>query len=203
MDPENIIPEAVIDASQLNAPVAEGTVGSQPASSPSSDGLTLAELNATLGKNFPTKEAALKSFKDTFSYVGKKIEDVKREVLSEVKNDEKTEALARELQEMRIERFYDKNPQYADASIRKFIESTGKSPAEVVSTPEFKAIFDKVAGFDQNQKLKTVLESNPRLNSSRDSLSKARELQSQGLKNSTDAVESLVAQAVIDAYDLK
>lgn len=195
MQEENITPEALPDASQLNAPDANGTVGSVPAS-----GLTLEELNSTLGKNFPTKEAALKSVKDTFSYVGKKLEDVKKEVVTEVKASEATEKLAKELEEMRKERFYDKNPQYADPSLRKLIEASGQKPDEFVNTPEFKDIFTRVSGYDESQKLKTVLESNPRLSSSRDSLVKAQELREKGA--STDSVESLVAQAVKEAYDL-
>ena len=78
MDPENNNPVAVPDASQLNAAGADGTVQNVPAT----DGMTLSEINAALGKNFPNKEAALKSFKDTFSYVGKKVEDVKKEVMA-------------------------------------------------------------------------------------------------------------------------
>ena len=197
MDPENNNPVAVPDASQLNAAGADGTVQNVPAT----DGMTLSEINAALGKNFPNKEAALKSFKYTFSYVGKKVEDVKKEVMAEVQSSAKTDQLAQELAEMRKERFYDKNPKYADANVRAIIEASGKSPAEFVETPAFKAIFEKVSGYDESQKLKTVLESNPRLSSSRDSLTKAREIASK-TDRPTEEVESMVANAVKDAYGL-
>lgn len=194
MEENNINPDALDDVSQLNTASASGTVGSVP-----TDGMTLSEINAALGKNFPTKEAALKSFKDTFSYVGKKIDDVKREVLSEVKNDDRLNQLANELAEERKERFYLQNPNYS--SVRTLIEKMGNSPAEVVNSQEFKDIYTKISGYDESQKLKTVLESNPRLSSSRDSLAKAREAQVSAGRV-TDEVAQLATNAVKDAFGL-
>lgn len=197
MEDENITLESLSDESHVNSPDEEGTAQSVPAS----DAMTLSEINALTGKNFPSKEAFLKSYKDTISYVGKKREDVEREVLSKIDNSSKIDQLAKELEQERIERFYDRNPQYADTTIRKFIESTGKKPSEVVDTPEFKSIFEKISGYDESQKLKTVLESNPRLASSRDSITRARELASKQDRPSEE-VENLLVNAVKDAYDL-
>lgn len=209
MDNENITPPAVPGESQLNPAGADGTVsavpnGGEPATQ-NVEAMTLSELNAALGKNFSNRESALKSIKDTFSYVGKKKEDVRKEVLSEVRTDEKTEKLAKELEEMRKERFYDKNPQYADPAVRKIIERMGGNPADAVGSEEFKTIFAKVSGYDESQKLKTVLESNPRLASSKDSLTKARELKSQGGAVQGPArveVERLATNAVKEAFGL-
>lgn len=195
MPNDNTTPDALPGDAQLTPADANGTVGNA-----AGDGLTLAEINNALGKTFTTKDAALKSFKDTFSYVGKKVEDVEKEVLQRINNDTRIDTLAKELQTERIERFYDKNPQYADPSIRKFIESTGKSPVEVVNSAEFKDIFAKVSGFDETQKLRTVLESNPRLASSRDSLTKAREAAKANNGQANDDVEAAVADAVKSAY---
>ncbi len=204
MQEENITGDGLVDASQLNAPTPEPTVESVP-----TEGMTLAELQAALGKTFPTKEAALKSIKDTYSYVGKKTADIEKEVITKLGDAAKTDTLSREIAELRKERFYDKNPQFADPSIRKFIESTGKNPSEVVESPEFKDIFAKISGYDETQKLKTVLETNPRLASSRDSLTKAREMsitkeghlaELQG--QSKDERDSLILNAVKDAYGL-
>lgn len=193
MQEENTTPEVLADVSQLNTPATEGTVGSVPG-----DNMTLAEINAALGKNFPTKDSALKSFKDTFSYVGKKKEDIEREVTSRLQNDNHNNKLAQEIEEMRKERFYDKNPQYS--SLRSVIEKAGGNPAEVVNQDWFKEISTKVSGYDESQKLKTVLESNPRLASSRDALGKARELSQSG--GSKDAIESNILSAVKDAYGM-
>lgn len=210
MEPENITPPGLDGGSQLNPASPQGTVdpvAPQPASQQAAEAMSLAELNALTKKNFPTKEAALKSITDTFSYVGKKKEDVRAEILAEQsKTNQSTEVLASELAEMRKERFYDKNPQYADPSIRKIIDKLGSDPSQVVNLEEFKAIHSKIAGYDETQKLKTVLESNPRITSSRDAITKARDLQNK----STDAfvgrgkeeVERLATDAVKSAFGL-
>lgn len=202
MNDENITPDGQVDVSQLNTATPEGTVGTVPNGgiAPAAEAMSLSELNAALGKNFKTRDSAIKSIKDTFSYVGKKVDDIKKEVVSEVKTSEATDKLAKELEEMRRERFYDKNPQYAEPSVRKLIESAGGNPADVVNREEFKTIFAKVSGFDESQKLRTVLESNPRLASSKDSLTKARELQSKGATQgqSRAEVERLAVSAVKD-----
>ncbi len=208
MDNDDITPSAVPGESHVNPAGADGTVAAvSKEGTPSTkevEAMTLSELNTALGKNFSNRDSALKSIKDTFAYVGKKKEDVRKEVLAEVKTDEKTDKLAKELEEMRKERFYDKNPQYADPSVRKIIERIGGNPAEVVGSEEFKTVFTKVSGYDESQKLKTVLESNPRLASSKDSLTKARELKAKGASQGAakEEVERLATQAVKDAFGL-
>ena len=67
-----------------NVEASDSNSAESPVTPQSSADLTLAELNAVLGKNFPTKEAALKSLKDTSSYVGAKREKIKEEVLAEL-----------------------------------------------------------------------------------------------------------------------
>lgn len=95
--------------------------------------------------------------------------------------------------------FYKDNPQYADANVRALIDKLGTSPSEVVASPEFKAVFEKAKGFDDSQKLRTVLDSNPRLATSRDALTKAVEMRKAGA--STDAISDLVAEAVLGTLD--
>ena len=214
MDPENITGSELPDASQLNAPGSEPTVGSVPAAPAATaptqtvEALSLAEINASLGKQFPTKEAAIKAFKDTFSYVGKKKEDIEREVRANVQADSRIDQLAKELEAERKERFFDRNPQYADPAVRKFIEKVGGNPQDVVNSEEFKGIFNKVVEYDKSAKLKTVLESNPRLQVSKDSLSKARDIASTAVRpdgqltgKAKEESERLVLDAVKSAYE--
>lgn len=206
MNEEDITFDSLPDESQLNSAGEQNTVGNvadngnaQP------EAMTLSELNQFLGKNFTDKATALKALKDTFSYVGKKKEDIESEVKAKIAGDNsKTDALARELEEMRKERFYDKNPQYAEPSVRKLIERIGGNPSEVVNSEEFKTIFTKVADYDKSQNLRTVLESNPRLASSRDSFSKARDIlsKSQNLSADKAIVDELATNAVMDAYGM-
>lgn len=196
--PEDITLEGLLGEAHVTAPNPIEAVGSVTPSPASNAELTLAELNQHLGKNFPTKEAALKSIQDTISYVGRKKEDIEREVLSRVATKDETGDIAKQLEEIRKDMFYKDNPQYADPNTRALITQLGGNPAEIVGKPEFKAVFDKVKGYDDSQKLRTVLDSNPRLASSRDAMSKAKELKDSGGKQ--DAVEALIADAVLSAF---
>lgn len=192
MPEENITTGALPGDAHVTPSDAQVAVGSE---SQSGDALTLAELNQHLGKNFTSKEAALKSFKDTFSFVGTRREDIEKEVLSKVATKDETSAMAQELATIRKEMFYKDNPEYNDPNMRTLIDKLGGNPAEVVQSAEFKAVFEKVKGFDETQKLRTVLDSNPRLASSRDALQKAREMRAQGA--STDQVSQLVVEALL------
>jgi hypothetical protein len=178
MDPENITPGTLPDGSQLNPADVNGAVGNGIGTNNASqqmEALSLAEINNLLGKTFPSKEIALKSIKDTFSYVGKPREAIEKEVRASLQTDDRISKLAQELEVERKERFFDRNPQYADPAVRKLIEGMGGNPADIVNREEFKNIFEKVSSYDKSTKLKTVLESNPRMVSSRDNLTKARD----------------------------
>lgn len=208
---DNNTPDGQVDASQLNAATPDGTVtsGSKDVTTPTPkmpEAMTLEELNNTLGKSFKNKESALKSLKDTFSYVGKKIEDVRNEVVSEVKTNEATEKLAKEVAELKKEMFYKDHPDYANPAIRNFIEKIGGNPSEVVNSKEFKEIFDKVSGFDKSTQLRTVLDSNPRLMAVKDNLTKAKEILSknQGMVQGNDktTLEKYVVDGVKAAFEI-
>ena len=162
----------------------EGAV-SQP--SASSAALTLEQLNTVLGKDYKDTETALKSVKDTFNYVGKKREDVLKDVVGN------TETLTRELKEIKENMFYQNNPQFAEH--RALISKLGSNPEEAVSTPEFKILFEKADGFNKLQSQKSVLVSNPRLASSKDNMTKATEARFNG---DIDSMEKHATAAVLD-----
>jgi hypothetical protein len=199
MNEEDITHEELSGDAQLTSRDSEGAVETVASRESDTPKMTLEELNDYLGKNFKDKETALKSLKDTYSYVGKKKEDIAAEVLSKVQTDGQVDTLAKELEEMRKERFFDKNPQYAEPSIRKLIDSLGGSPSEVVNREEFKSVFDKVSSYEESAKLKTVLEGNSRLAESRTSLEKAVELKKSGAN--ADAYEAVIAKAVLDSME--
>lgn len=162
---------------------AEGTVSNE--SKP--EALTLDEINSALGKNFKDLPTALKSVKDTYSYVGKRKEDIIKEVGGS--NNE----IASELKTIKDNMFFDKNPDYAP--YKSLISKMGENPVDVVNSEEFKTIFEKAKGFDESQKLKSVLTSNPRLAQTKDALTKAREA------GNTDDRDRLVAQAVLASIE--
>jgi hypothetical protein len=158
--------------------------------------LTLAELEQATGKKFPSKEVALKSIQDTNSYVGKKKEEIIAEVKSSLASNQHLAGIESQLANLQKELWYKDNPDYAP--FRKQIDAIGGNPADVVAKEEYKELFEKARGFDENQKLKTVLDTNPRIAVSRDNLAKAKEAQKVG---NTDETNAAVAAAVRSAYN--
>ena len=193
MDQEYITPETLggedLNNEFASAPVKE-TVSA--VSSNTADALSLNELNTVLGKTYKDKESALKSLKDTFSYVGKKTEDITPKI-------DPNQFISREQYE--TDMFYSRNAEYSTPEVREVIDAMAKakgiSPKDVVSTDTFKAVFSKVKGYDESQSLRSVLETNPRLASTRDSFTKAAEMLQQG--GNKDVAENLVARAVLES----
>lgn len=144
--------------------------------------LTVAELNALLGKNFKDKATALKSIKETQSFVGVRKQEIAKEVLKDNEN------IAKELKDLKTNLFFKENPQYKE--YRPLIEKLGTNPETVVTSSDFKTVFEKAARFDENQSLKTVLETNSRTAQIRDKFKDADALRAQGRKE--EAGELLV-----------
>lgn len=134
----------------------------------SSDALTLDELNRRLGKEFPDVQSAMKALTDTFSYVGKKKEDIAAEVRRELSaNIPQTPAPASQdnakIQSLETRLFYTENPQYK--GYEALINSMGgeKNPAEVVNSDVFKDVFSKVKAADASDSRRSVVTSSPHL----------------------------------------
>jgi uncharacterized protein YbjQ (UPF0145 family) len=186
------------DASQLNAAAPAANVGTLAAPA-NAEALSLAELNQLLGRKFDSKESALKSIKDTFNFATTRVADITSKVDESTKTELKR--LSDTVEAQNKELFYTQNPQYAPH--RKLIDSLGKVPGEVVNSDVFKDTFKTLQAHGETVKLKTVLESNPRLAASRDSMTKAADLKKANNGFVTPEVENLVTGAVLDAYGLR
>lgn len=200
MDPHNPGAAQPGDA-QLTPSEPASNVGSPaPATpAPAVESLSLTELNKLLGRKFDSKESALKSIQDTYKFATTRVADI-AEKANEA-TSEQMKKLNDTLEAQNKEMFYLQHPEYAPH--RKLIDSLGKNPAEVVTTDLFKDTYGKLSEHEKTVKLKTTLESNPRLAASRDGLSKAAELKAKQHGFVTPEVESLVTNAVIDAYGLR
>jgi len=193
MPDENITLEALDGESHVNSSSASETV--TPEEKPLSDaqlrGLSLDELNETLGKQFKDKDSAIKAIKDTFSYVGKKVDDVEAQLKS------KGFISKKELEEVL---FFRDNPEYGahkdiiDAYASKF----GISAKEAVKSEALSGLLAKAQKADSYENTQSVIESNPRLVASRSNLDKARDM---AMSRNSEQVQSLVAKAVLDAYE--
>lgn len=194
--PEDITSEELPGESQLNSSDSDETVITEGEQAPLTEnqlkGLSLDELNETLGKQFKDKDSAIKAIKDTFSYVGKKVEQVE----NELKNNGFISK--RELEDVL---FYRDNPEVSkhkdiiDAYANKF----GISPQEAAKSEALNGLFERAAKADSYESNQSVIESNPRFVESKSNLDKAREMSNESGR--TDAVESLVAKAVLDVYE--
>lgn len=157
------------------------------------EAMTLEEMNQHLGKNFKDKATALKAIKDTFNYVGKKKEDVAKEVFN------KDGFVSKDQYE--TDMFYSKNSEYDTPAIRKVIDSMSKSEGisarEVVNSDSFKEIYGAVKGFNENQNIKSVLESNPRLAGTSSKLQDSFKAAQDGNK---ELAADLATKAVMEAY---
>ena len=144
--------ETLPQDSQLDALTAESEQDGGESVEPS---ISLADLNAQLGKEFKDKETALKSLKDTQSFVGKKVE---------TKVDPTIQEQLDNLQaELKDSNFYRDNPQYNNETTKKLIQKMGKNPEEVVNDEVFKEIYNKTSAYDKSQESKSVLHNSSRL----------------------------------------
>ncbi len=201
------------DAPQLSAAVGGDNV--------SEETVSLHDLvNKELGTSYADDDAALQGLKQTKDYVGRvgqvmpffdkaKEKGIATSKLFEAMDNivngtpqgspvsENTDKFATKDQILSLQRdiFYKDNPQLSGyrQAIDEFSTATGKSPAEVVAMDSFKALIGNATGFDEVQKAKTVLNSNPRLGVAQDSMTKAAEAmktgdQSSAIANAMDGV---------------
>lgn len=179
-------------------------------------------LGQTLGKSFASDEAALKAVKDTFGYVGRKAEDAVRQMASdplfsedvrkmlgvdgapsankEANSVDTSKFISKDQYEQDL--FFSKNPGYEEYKdlLKGLSAANNVSLVEAANLETFKKVYTKAQAYDEVQKSKSVLETNPRLGHVTDKLSKAREHVASG---NMVAAQSDAVAAVLDAYGMK
>lgn len=166
--------------------------------------LTLAEINGALGKDFKDKNTALKAFKDTFQFVGKRKEDIEAEVRASIQNgggangaSQNNTALESTVKSLQSDLFYTQNPQYKEYA--DVIKSMGENPAEVVGTDAFKKVFEKVQVADTVAKQRSVVSSNSRLAENKTHVQKA--IETANATRSVQSVADVMATAVRESLE--
>lgn len=174
-----------------------------------SESMSLPELNEFLGKSYPTKEAALKSIKDTFSYTGqvgqmrKQLEALTASKPGNSSEPSELESTVRSLKEQLEETtFLSERPEFKEylPTLRELRTGTGKSMSELAGSEAYKALFEKAFAQDATQKKRSVLESNPRLGSVRDKTQESRDSLAKG---DLPAARESAVSAVLDAFEMK
>ena len=158
--------------------------------------MSLKEINEVLGKNFTDKETALKSIKDTYSYTGKRKEDIINEYKKTEGNNELASKVSSLENMLRDANFYAENPQYKP--YKDVISKFGGNPEEVIKDSVFQSTFKKASAYDETEKSKSVLHSNPRLGRITDKITEAKEAIKAG--DSAKAEDAAVL-AVLNAFE--
>lgn len=204
MEPNNNNQMNLPDGPQLSPAGGNAAVGGQ---SPQEPMIPLSELNRGLGKEFKDKDAAIKSLKDTQSYVAEvgtlkaQVERLQGQPQTPVASREVAELKA-QLENIQEDNFFERNQPLKSIRpiVKAFAKANGKRLEEVVELPEIKELLTKVSGFEQGQKMRTVLESNPRLASSQDKMSKAQDLAGTRSRKALTQAAELATNAVMEAY---
>lgn len=155
--------ETLADASQLNA--ADGGVTVE------SPALTLVELNKHLGADFKDTATALQSLKETKNFVGKRKEDIAAEVRAGLQQNASDVASKSDVQALNNRLFFSENPQYK--GYESLITRLGQNPAEVVTSEEFKSVFEKAKVADEVAQSKSIVSSNARISQTKSILDDA------------------------------
>ena len=158
--------------------------------------MSLKEINEALGKNFTDKETALKSIKDTYSYTGKRKEDIISEYKKQAGDSELASKVSSLENMLRDANFYAENPQYKP--YKDVISKFGGNPEEVIKDSVFQSTFKKASAYDETEKSKSVLHSNPRLGKITDKITEAKTAMASG--DSAKAQDAAVL-AVLNAFE--
>lgn len=170
------------EADPQEADVTSGEGGDQESADQTSNDdasqLTLAELEAVTGKTFESKEKALKSLRDTTSYVGdlgSKVakyqerygsldqESEKSKDDDESTSDSDNDVMTKE--DYRREKWFDSNPQFAAHRdvIEALSEKHNVKPEEVVEMEGVKSLFSSRTELEELKSQKSVATSNNRV----------------------------------------
>lgn len=185
-------------------------------------------LSTVLGREFTSDEEALKSVKETYGYVGKVgkilplVEQLQTKGMRETQIIGVLESLMKDetpakpepqnqpamdpskfvsRDEFEETNFYSGKPEFAPyKGIIRALKNQNleKSLSEVVELEEFKGIYTKAHSFEEQEKSKSVLETNPRLGQVGDKISQAREAQKTG---DQQTAETAAVGAVLDAFE--
>jgi hypothetical protein len=190
------------DAPQLSAAGGNAASGGQ---NPQEPMIPLSVLNKGLGKDFKDTDTAIKSLKDTQSYVAEVgVLKTKLQTLEGNSSPAATGEIASlkgQLEAIQEDAFFDRNAEIKSIRpiVKAFAKANGKTLAETIEVAEIKELIAKVSGFDKSQGMRTVLESNPRLASSQTKITKAQDLSATRSRKAQAEAADLAVQAVMEA----
>jgi hypothetical protein len=154
---QDYITDETLPGEAQDVPSSDGVAAESPVVEP--EAITLAEIEKTLGKKFPNKEAALKSWKDTYSYVGTK---TPKEATVQA-SDPVLAQLNAVQEQLKVTQFYNDNPEFNTYEAKELIAELGGNPETVVNTKAFQLAFKSIQSTNDEGSSKSVLHSNSRV----------------------------------------
>lgn len=166
--------------------------------------LSLNDINQMLGREYKDVPTALAAIKETYSFVGKKVEPVAAAnpapATSATTTSTDNLASKDEVKSLREDLYYSQNPQYQEH--RALISKLGDNPAEVVGTAEFKTLFEKAKAADDAASQRSVVTSNARLAQTSTKVEEAVKIANTAGVGSQSLAEVL-AQGIAEEYGLQ
>lgn len=163
MDNKHNPSNAVPGANDVVAPAGNENVTQPGNDTPQVDNLSLAEINSLTGRQYASRDAALKGIKETFSFVGKKQETP---APATTQTPAEQPDIATELQRTQASleetQFYLDNPDYNNQEAKELIKSFSGKPADIVKSDVFQKAFKAIQSVSQNDKSQTVMQPNSR-----------------------------------------
>jgi hypothetical protein len=147
---ENLTEETQVDESQLNSATGEEAVSTPEA-------FTLEELNSITGKQFKSKESALKSIQDMSKMAGKAAD-----LMGKTKDAEDVRA---RLESAEQEVFLARNPQH-EANLellQTLAKASGVSLKEATQLPVYLNVLEKTKMAEESVSKRTIASSNNRV----------------------------------------
>lgn len=192
MDPDNITPGTLPQDGGDGAVGAVVDAQGTPATPAGDNAFTLDEINSFLGKNFQSKETALKALKDTQSYVGKKTDDFEKEL-------KERGYLSRA--DLENELFFRDNPAHANNKdlLEAIALKNGTSLKDAAGSESYKKLFDGASNYEKSESLKSVLNPSPRLQQAVDRTANIQQLKASG---NDDAAASEAARIVAEMFEI-
>lgn len=192
MDNQNPNPaEVVPGAAHVEASGGEANGGAD---------MSLKELNLMLGREYKDVPTAMAAIKETYGFVGKKVETATAVTPAPAAQANDTHASKDEVKQLRDDLFFSQNPQYND--YRSLINKLGANPSEVVVSEEFKTVFEKAKSADDAKNSRSVVSSNARLASSSTKLDEAVKA-SNAVGIGSQSVAEILAAGILEDYQVE
>ena len=183
-----------------------------------SGGLSLEDLNKTLGKDFKDEATALKALKETQDFVGdkgQKLTEAEAKLAEAEKASEQSKTQAERLEALekndKLNQFYKENPEMDNPSTKRLLEKFG-DPYEAIKNEDFKSINDPILAHNKSEQGRSIIHKSSRLGQVTNKVDESKQALDEALNKSSvgdqvgarqayDKASNQAVNAVLDAIE--